>query len=155
MSEQLALLPGYPSPPTSRLTLPALLCSTAVSLPAGVAVTRVGWLERPVPGTAAVIQTVPSLAFLAVMVPLLAAVGLHSIGFLPAEVLRHGALRSAPVLDGRAARQSPLQIWLAVATVIVAIRTFGAGVERSASTMTSARTSGRCATRGIGRCATT
>ena len=49
MSEQLALLPGYLTAHL-QLTLLALLCSTAVSLPAGVAVTRVQWLERPVMG---------------------------------------------------------------------------------------------------------
>ena len=85
MTEQLALLPGYLTAHL-QLTLLALLCSTAVSLPAGVAVTRVAWLERPVLGAAAVIQTVPSLALLAVMVPLLAGLGVQSIGFLPAFI---------------------------------------------------------------------
>ena len=85
MSEQLALLPGYLTAHL-QLTLLALLCSTAVSLPAGVAVTRVPWLERPVMGAAAVIQTVPSLALLAAMVPLLAALNVQSIGFLPAFI---------------------------------------------------------------------
>ena len=85
MSEQLALLPEYLTAHL-QLTLLALLCSTAVSLPAGVAVTRVAWLERPVLGAAAVIQTVPSLALLAVMVPLLAGLGVQSIGFLPAFI---------------------------------------------------------------------
>ena len=85
MSEQLALLPEYLTAHL-QLTLLALLCSTAVSLPAGVAVTRVAWLERPVLGAAAVIQTVPSLALLAVMVPLLAGLGMQSIGFLPAFI---------------------------------------------------------------------
>ena len=85
MTEQLALLPGYLTAHL-QLTLLALLCSTAVSLPAGVAVARAGWLERPVLGAAAVIQTVPSLALLAVMVPLLAGLGVQSIGFLPAFI---------------------------------------------------------------------
>ncbi len=85
MSEQLALLPGYLTAHL-QLTLAALLCSTAASLPAGVAVTRAPWLERPVLGAAAVVQTVPSLALLAAMVPLLAGLGLRSIGFLPAFI---------------------------------------------------------------------
>ena len=85
MNEQLALLPEYLTAHL-QLTLLALLCSTAVSLPAGVAVTRAAWLERPVLGAAAVIQTVPSLALLAVMVPLLAGLGVQSIGFLPAFI---------------------------------------------------------------------
>jgi osmoprotectant transport system permease protein len=85
MSEQLALLPGYLTAHL-QLTLLALFCSTAVSLPLGVAITRVRWLEQPALGLAAVIQTVPSLALLAVMVPLLSSLGLQSIGFLPAFI---------------------------------------------------------------------
>ena len=85
MSEQLALLPAYLTAHL-QLTLLALLCSTAVSLPLGVAITRVRWLEQPVLGVAGVIQTVPSLALLALMVPLLASLQLPSIGFLPAFI---------------------------------------------------------------------
>ena len=85
MTEQLALLPRYLTAHL-QLTLLALLFSTAVSLPLGVAATRVRWLERPVLGVAAVIQTVPSLALLAAMVPLLAALNVQSIGFLPAFI---------------------------------------------------------------------
>ena len=85
MSQQLALLPEYLTAHL-QLTLLALLFSSALSLPLGVAATRVRWLERPALGLASTIQTVPSLALLAVMVPLLAAVNLQSIGFLPAIV---------------------------------------------------------------------
>ena len=85
MKEQLALLPGYMTAHL-QLTLLALLSSAAVSLPLGVVVTRVRWLEQPALGVAGVIQTIPSLALLAVMVPLLAALELQSIGFLPAFI---------------------------------------------------------------------
>ncbi len=85
MSEQLALLPAYLTAHL-QLTLLALLSSAAVSLPLGGAVTRVRWLEQPALGVAGVIQTIPSLALLAIMVPLLAALGLQSIGFLPAFI---------------------------------------------------------------------
>lgn len=85
MADQLALLPEYLSAHV-QLTLLALLCSAALSLPLGVAVTRVRWLEQPVLGLAGVIQTIPSLALLAVMVPLLASMRLQSIGFLPAFI---------------------------------------------------------------------
>ena len=85
MSEQLALLPGYLTAHL-QLTLLALLMSAAISLPLGVAVTRTRWLEGPALGLAGVIQTIPSLALLAMMVPLLAAMELQSIGFLPAIV---------------------------------------------------------------------
>ena len=85
MKEQLALLPSYLTAHV-QLTLLALLCSTAVSLPLGLVVTRVKWLERPVLALAAIIQTVPSLALLAIMVPLLATFNFQSIGFLPAFI---------------------------------------------------------------------
>ncbi len=85
MREQLALLPGYLTAHL-QLTLFALLAGAAVSIPAGIAITRSRRLERPVLAVASVIQTVPSLALLAVMVPALAAIGLRSIGFLPAFI---------------------------------------------------------------------
>ncbi|MGE0393539.1 MAG: ABC transporter permease/substrate-binding protein [Vicinamibacterales bacterium] len=85
MSEQLALLPGLLTAHL-QLTLFALLAGALISVPAGVLVSRVRWLDQPVVGTAGVIQTVPSLALLAVMVPLLSALGLRGIGFLPAFI---------------------------------------------------------------------
>ena len=83
MSEQLALLPEYLTAHL-QLTLIALLLSAAVALPLGIAATRVRRLEPPALAVAGVIQTVPGLALLALMVPVLAAVDLQSIGFLPA-----------------------------------------------------------------------
>ncbi|HUX26577.1 MAG TPA: glycine betaine ABC transporter substrate-binding protein [Burkholderiales bacterium] len=85
MSEQLALLPGYLNAHL-QLTLAALLLGVLISVPLGVLVARVRWLEQPVLGVASVIQTVPSLALLAIMVPLLAAARMPSIGFLPAFI---------------------------------------------------------------------
>ncbi len=85
MMEQLALLPGYLSAHL-QLTLIALLFGIAVSLPLGILATRVAWIEQPILSVAGVIQTIPSLALLAVMVPLLAALRLQSIGFLPAII---------------------------------------------------------------------
>ena len=85
MKEQLALLPGYLTAHL-QLALFALLAGTAVSIPAGIAIARSRRLERPVLAVASVIQTVPSLALLAVMVPALSALGLRSIGFLPAFI---------------------------------------------------------------------
>ena len=85
MREQLALLPAYLTAHL-QLALFALLAGTAVSIPAGIAITRSRRLERPVLAVASVIQTVPSLALLAVMVPALSALGLRSIGFLPAFI---------------------------------------------------------------------
>lgn len=85
LNEQLALLPEYLTAHL-QLALLALLLSTAVSVPLGVAATRIAWLEQPALAFAGVIQTIPSLALLAVMVPVLAALDLQSIGFLPAIV---------------------------------------------------------------------
>jgi osmoprotectant transport system permease protein len=85
VSEQLALLPGYLTAHL-QLALFALLLGVVVSVPLGVLVARVHWLEQPVLGAVNVIQTIPSLALLAVMVPLLAALGAQSIGYLPAFI---------------------------------------------------------------------
>ena len=91
MSEQLALLPTYLSAHL-RLALAALLAGLLVSVPGGVLVSRVRWLEGPVLGLAGVIQTVPALALLAVMVPLLSGLGLQGIGYRPlSSCRRNGA----------------------------------------------------------------
>lgn len=85
MKEQLALLPVYLTAHL-QLTLCALLAGLALSVPLGILITRSRRFEGPVMTVASVIQTIPSLALLAVMVPVLAALGLRSIGFLPAFI---------------------------------------------------------------------
>jgi osmoprotectant transport system permease protein len=95
MKEQLALLPAYLTAHL-ELALTALLLGTLVSVPLGVWVSRRPRAGRLVLGTASVIQTIPSLALLAIMVPGLAALGtlttaafgrpLESIGYLPAII---------------------------------------------------------------------
>jgi len=85
MSEQLALLPEYLTAHL-QLSLLALAMGALVSIPLGIVATRIPWIEQPVLGVASVVQTIPSLALLAVMVPLLAAANLQSIGFLPAFI---------------------------------------------------------------------
>ncbi|WP_437764485.1 glycine betaine ABC transporter substrate-binding protein [Sorangium sp. So ce281] len=85
MKEQLALLPRYLAAHLG-LTLVALALGVAVSVPLGVLVTRSRRLEGPVLGVASVVQTIPSLALLAFMVPVLAALGARSIGYLPALI---------------------------------------------------------------------
>lgn len=85
MSAQLALLPAYLTAHL-QLALSALLLGVLISVPLGVLVSRRSWLEQPVLGVVGVIQTVPGLALLAVMVPVLAMAGLPSIGFLPAFI---------------------------------------------------------------------
>lgn len=85
MSALLETLPGYLTGHL-QLALAALALAIGISVPLGVAASRLPRLERPVLTIAAVIQTVPGLALLAVMVPVLAALGLRSIGFLPALI---------------------------------------------------------------------
>jgi osmoprotectant transport system permease protein len=85
VSAQLALLPAYLTAHL-QLTLVALALAMLISIPAGVLATRWGWIERPALAIAGVIQTVPALALLAIAVPVLAALGLQSIGVLPAII---------------------------------------------------------------------
>tara|TARA_B100001013_G_scaffold343253_1_gene270600 strand:+ start:914 stop:2452 length:1539 start_codon:yes stop_codon:yes gene_type:complete len=85
MAEQLALLPEYLTAHL-QLTLFALAFSIVVSVPAGILATRVHWLERFALGLASLVQTIPSLALLALMVPVLSALELQSIGILPALI---------------------------------------------------------------------
>jgi osmoprotectant transport system permease protein len=85
LTEQLALLPEYLSAHV-RLTLSALAVGILLAVPAGVLASRRPRLEAPVLAVAGVIQTLPALALLAAMVPLLSALGLPGIGTLPALV---------------------------------------------------------------------
>lgn len=85
MHEQLQLLPAYLSAHLG-LTLAAILVGILVSVPLGILVAGSRRLEPFVLGTASVVQTIPSLALLAFMVPALAALGLQSIGYLPALI---------------------------------------------------------------------
>ena len=78
--QQLALLPDY----LSRhllLTVTALGIGIGISLPLAIVVTRLRVLQAPVLMIASAIQTIPSLALLALMVPLL-----RAIGFVPAAI---------------------------------------------------------------------
>ena len=79
-----------------ELTLTSLAIGIAISLPLGIAAARRPRLERIALGVASVVQTIPALALLALMVPLLGSLGLGfeaigwpappSIGFLPALI---------------------------------------------------------------------
>ena len=78
--QQLGLLPNY----LSRhllLTVTALSIGIGISLPLAIVVTRLRALQGPVLMIASAIQTIPSLALLALMVPLL-----REIGFVPAAI---------------------------------------------------------------------
>ena len=67
-----------------QLSLFALLVGVLVSVPLGALASRSAALERVAMGAASALQTIPSLALLALMVPALGALGVQSIGFLPA-----------------------------------------------------------------------
>lgn len=78
--EQFALLPDY----LSRhllLSVTALGSGIALSMPLAFLALRHRWLQGPVLSVASTIQTIPGLALLALMVPLL-----RQIGFLPAVI---------------------------------------------------------------------
>jgi len=85
MPELLQLLPSYLAAHV-QLVLAALALAISISLPLGIAAARAPRLGRAVLAVAALVQTIPGLALLAVMVPVLAAIGLRSIGFLPALI---------------------------------------------------------------------
>ncbi|MBW2419567.1 MAG: ABC transporter permease/substrate-binding protein [Deltaproteobacteria bacterium] len=73
-TSQLALLPDYGGSHV-LLTLGALCLGIALSLPTALLVVRVRPLATPVLAVASVIQTIPGLALLALMVPLLGRIG--------------------------------------------------------------------------------
>lgn len=62
------------------LVLTSLIAAIIVSIPLGIVASRPGWLSQLILGTAGVIQTIPSLALLALMIPI------FGIGALPAIV---------------------------------------------------------------------
>ncbi|MFZ0426646.1 MAG: ABC transporter permease, partial [Acidobacteriota bacterium] len=80
LREQLALLPLYLGNHI-RLSVLAILIGIAISLPLSILATRFRRLEWPLLSVANVLQTVPALALLAFMVPLLG-----RIGFVPALI---------------------------------------------------------------------
>ncbi len=80
LRQQLSLLAEYLGQHLI-LTLTALSIGISLSLPLALLVLRVGVLKGPVLAVAGAIQTIPSIALLALMVPLLG-----QIGFLPAVI---------------------------------------------------------------------
>jgi osmoprotectant transport system permease protein len=78
--EQLANLPAYLGGHL-RLVMIALIAGSIVSIPLGIYATRHQKLSGTILGIAGVIQTIPGLALLAIMVPLL-----NMIGMVPAII---------------------------------------------------------------------
>lgn len=85
MHEQLQLLPRLLTAHLA-LSLFSLLVGVCISVPLGVLASRRSGLGHVLLSGASMVQTIPSLALLALMVPLLASFGLESIGFLPAFI---------------------------------------------------------------------
>lgn len=67
-----------------QLTLLSIALAVLISVPLGVLATRRQRFKPPLLAVAGIIQTIPALALLAVMVPVLSGLGLPGIGFLPA-----------------------------------------------------------------------
>jgi osmoprotectant transport system permease protein len=143
MREQLLLLPALLIAHL-RLSLLALLVGVCISLPLAALASRRPWLAQLAQSGAALVQTIPSLALLALMVPLLGAIGWSSIGFLPAfialvlysllPVLANtiAALTTLPAEVGEAARGVGMNDWqqltlvelpLALPLIITGVRT--------------------------------
>jgi osmoprotectant transport system permease protein len=143
MREQLSLLPRLLTAHLG-LSLFALLLGVCISLPLAALASRRPWLAHLAQSAAALVQTIPSLALLALMVPLLGALGWPSIGFLPAfialvlysllPVLANtlAALTSLPAELGEAARGVGMNDWqqltrvelpLALPLIIAGVRT--------------------------------
>jgi osmoprotectant transport system permease protein len=151
LSEQLALLPDYLGSHL-LLTLLALGVGVVVCLPLGFLVTRVRALQWPTLTAAGVLQTIPGLALLALMVPLLGTIGfvpavlaLILYSFLP--ILRNtvtgilgvdSAVREAAVGIGMTDRQLlwRVELPLALPVIIAGIRTAAVWVVGTATLAT-------------------
>ncbi|AZU03572.1 glycine betaine ABC transporter substrate-binding protein [Glycocaulis alkaliphilus] len=79
LAQPLALLPDYLGGHL-RLSLGAMACGLLIALPLGVAAARNRTIAGPALAIAGIFQTIPALALLALMVPLLGG----RIGFMPA-----------------------------------------------------------------------
>jgi len=161
VAHQLALLPENLSAHV-LLSLSALVSGIAVSVPLGIYALRAPRLRGLALGTASALQTVPSLALLALMVPVLALLlprgeARLAIGFLPAylaltlyallPILRNTVtglagvdpdVREAAVGVGMTSRQMLLRVELPLAApvIVAGIRTATAWVVGTATLAT-------------------
>jgi osmoprotectant transport system permease protein len=138
LAAELARLPGHLSSHL-LLTLGALLAGLAISLPLGALVVLVRPLAAPVLAVASVIQTIPGLALLALMVPLLGRIGvvpalvaltLYSVlpvlrntvtGALEVDANVLEAARGIGMTDGQILRR--VQLPLAAPVIVAGLRT--------------------------------
>lgn len=136
-----------------QLSLSALLVGLGVSVPLGVAAARIEKVAGPALGAASVVQTIPGLALLALMVPLLGG----RIGFWPAflalslyavlPILRNtivglrsvdGDVREAALAVGMTQRQRLAEVDLPLATpvIVAGLRTAAVWVVGAATLAT-------------------
>ena len=139
LAEAIAVLPDYLGG-HMRLSMSAIACAVLISLPLGVMAARRDWLAGPALGLAGLLQTIPGLALLALMVPVLggrigfapAFVALTLYGVLP--ILRNTivalqgvdpVVREAARGVGMTARQSLIEVELPLAlpTIVAGVRT--------------------------------
>jgi osmoprotectant transport system permease protein len=138
------------------LSLSAMALGLAVSLPLGIAASRISWLRGPALAVASVVQTIPGLALLALFYPLLLIVSaftaktfgfsIHALGFLPA-MLALALYSMLPVLRNtvagitgidpmilRAARATGMTAWqsLSIVELPLAAPVIMAGIRTAA-----------------------
>lgn len=166
-AEEFAVFPGHYAGHL-KLALGALLTGLLVSLPVGVLAARREVLAGPALATASVIQTIPGIALLALMVPLMGGM----IGFWPAfaalslysilPILRNtivglrgvdADVREAALAVGMTARQRLRQVDLPLAApvIVAGLRTASAWVVGTAtlSTPVGARSLGNYIFQGL------
>ncbi|MEQ9315803.1 MAG: ABC transporter permease/substrate-binding protein [Henriciella sp.] len=166
-AEELAVFPGHYAGHL-RLALGALMTGLLVSLPVGVLAARRDMLAGPALATASVIQTIPGIALLALMVPLMGGM----IGFWPAfaalslysilPILRNtivglrgvdADVREAAFAVGMTAQQRLRQVDLPLAApvIVAGLRTASAWVVGTAtlSTPVGARSLGNYIFQGL------
>jgi osmoprotectant transport system permease protein len=118
----------------------SLLAAILVAVPLGIAAAKVAWLEQPVLGTVGVIYTIPSLALLVVMIPLLgigavpALVALFLYSLLPIVRNTHAGLKGipGPLLESAKALGLPASARLRHVELPLAAPSVLAGVKTSA-----------------------
>ncbi len=118
-----------------RLVGVSMLLAVAIGVPSGILLTRHPWLEKPVLGTANVMQTIPSLALFGLLLPApwigaradrLAILALTLYGLLPIIRNTYAGIRgvNAAVVEaavgmGMTDRQVLLQVQLPLATSVI------------------------------------
>lgn len=118
----------------------SLFAAILVAVPLGVAAAKVGWLEQPLLGLVGVIYTIPSLALLVFMLPLLgigavpAMVALFLYSLLPIVRNTHAGLKGipGPLLESAEALGLPARARLRLVELPLAAPSILAGIKTSA-----------------------